>query len=100
MSLVNTARGGTPPVFTTVYCDRTKSVARAAGVDERRVLGYAIAHELGHLLLDTPGHSASGLMRAWWSAAELRRNTSADWGFDATAAGTVRSAAETRTAMR
>ena len=29
-----------------------------------RVLGRALAHELGHYLLRMPGHSASGLMRA------------------------------------
>ena len=34
---------------------------------ERRlgmVLGRAVAHEIGHYLLDTPGHSRQGLMRA------------------------------------
>jgi hypothetical protein len=36
-----------------------------------RVLGRALAHELGHYLLRMPGHSASGLMRAQPPAAAL-----------------------------
>jgi hypothetical protein len=36
------------------------------------LLGYGIAHEIGHLLLDTPGHTPSGLMCANWGAGELR----------------------------
>jgi len=37
-----------------------------------RVLGYAICHEIGHLLLPIRGHAASGLMSANWGKAELR----------------------------
>jgi hypothetical protein len=33
------------PFLATVYVDRAESVARGAGVDARRVLGLAIAHE-------------------------------------------------------
>jgi len=39
-----------------------------AGSDQ--VLGYTIAHELGHLLIGA-GHRANGIMRAAWSKAEL-----------------------------
>jgi len=35
------------------------------------VLGLAIAHELGHLLLGTDSHAVSGLMRRVWSADDL-----------------------------
>jgi hypothetical protein len=34
--------------------------------DPTRVLGLVLAHELGHLLLPTYSHTASGLMRATW----------------------------------
>jgi hypothetical protein len=30
-------------------------------------LGDVIAHEIGHLLLPPPAHSANGIMRAFWS---------------------------------
>jgi hypothetical protein len=35
------------------------------------LLGYAMAHELGHLLLGLNSHSPTGLMRADWRAKEL-----------------------------
>ena len=35
------------------------------------VLGYVIAHEVGHLLLPPPSHSASGIMRATWNPEDL-----------------------------
>jgi len=41
-------------------------------VSESQILGIAIAHELGHLLLDLEGHSADGLMRAQWGLTDLR----------------------------
>jgi len=40
-------------------------------VDPSVVLGYAMAHELGHLLLGVNSHSPSGLMRAHWTRADL-----------------------------
>ena len=35
------------------------------------LLGYAMAHELGHLLLGSNSHSPTGLMRADWRTKEL-----------------------------
>jgi len=35
-----------------------------------RVLGYTMAHELGHLLIG-PGHRANGIMRGPWGQAEF-----------------------------
>jgi len=35
------------------------------------ILGHAMAHELGHLLLGTNSHSPSGLMRAHWTREDL-----------------------------
>jgi len=40
-----------------------------AGSDQ--LLGYAIAHELGHLLLGA-GHPPNGIMRAYWSEGEVQ----------------------------
>jgi hypothetical protein len=42
-----------------------------------RMLGRTIAHELGHVILRTPAHSPSGLMRALQTVAELAHPTSA-----------------------
>ena len=37
-----------------------------------QILGYAMAHEIGHLLAG-PKHALSGLMRGKWDGADLRR---------------------------
>src|SRR5688572_29306852 len=84
--------GDAVPFLSTVYVDRVGSVARAAGTDTRRVLGLAIAHEIGHVLLNSNTHSATGLMRAGWSRRELRSNDAAAWHFLGTEAAHVRSA--------
>jgi hypothetical protein len=65
----------------TVYADRVGTMARAAGVDPAGLLGRAIAHEIGHLLLGTNQHAPHGLMRASWSGADLRRNRGTQWLF-------------------
>lgn len=49
-----------------VYADRVAVLAGGVGADRLRLLGRAIAHEIGHLLMGTNRHSARGLMRAVW----------------------------------
>ncbi len=69
------------PFLATVYADLAEGVARRAGVAPTPVLGRAIAHEIGHLLLNTNSHADAGLMRAAWSQPELRREHASDWRF-------------------
>jgi hypothetical protein len=84
---------GATPFLSTVYVDRAESVARVAGTDPQRVLGLAIAHEIGHVLLNSNTHAAAGLMRADWPRHELRRKDAAAWNFLESEAAHVRSAA-------
>ena len=63
----------------TIYLDRIRSIARRTGVDAGRLIGRAIAHEIGHLLLGTSRHSAAGLMRARWSDREVQLDFQTDW---------------------
>jgi hypothetical protein len=65
----------------TVYSDRINVVASRTGVDGGTLLGRAMAHEIGHLLLGTARHSAGGVMRALWSDLELQRGLRTDWAF-------------------
>ena len=44
-------------------------VARAGGC---RILGEMIAHEIGHILLNLPAHSATGIMRGGWDLKDLQ----------------------------
>ena len=66
-------------VLATIYVDRVERMAELSAANAALLLGRAIAHELGHLLLATTTHSASGLMRARWSPEDIRRNQMADW---------------------
>lgn len=97
-SLVGTAAAA--PFLATVYVDRVASVARGAGADSRRVLGLAIAHEIGHVLLNSNTHAASGLMRADWSRTELRRTDPAAWTFLESEAAHLRSSVKERQNVR
>lgn len=49
-----------------VFYDRVQQVARRYQTSDGSVLGVAIAHEIGHLLLPYGSHSSSGLMKAVW----------------------------------
>jgi hypothetical protein len=65
----------------TVYEDRVGDLAAQAGVDDGELLGRAMAHEIGHMLIGTPSHARFGLMRAVWASGELRRGRPLDWMF-------------------
>jgi hypothetical protein len=65
----------------TIFHEQVRSVARRSGVDNAELLGRALAHEIGHLLLRARAHSPSGLMRGVWSLEELTQNRREDWLF-------------------
>ncbi|HEY6506569.1 MAG TPA: hypothetical protein VIY56_01065 [Vicinamibacterales bacterium] len=68
-------------VLATMYYDRVQIVAERGGLDSGELLGRAMAHEVGHLLLRAAGHSPTGLMRAVWADEELTGNRREDWVF-------------------
>jgi hypothetical protein len=76
-------------VLATVFIDRTRRLASDLGIDYRIVLGRAIAHELGHLLIGTSAHG-SGLMREIWSYEELLGTRRNDWVLDPFDAAVIR----------
>jgi hypothetical protein len=53
------------------YKDVTE-LARAGGASEAQLLGHALAHEIGHLLLGPNSHAASGVMRTSWQEQEMQ----------------------------
>ena len=63
-----------------LYYRRIEEQAALHGATPERVLAYAMAHELGHLL-GTRGHSATGVMRACWRHAEFRQAAEGLLGF-------------------
>lgn len=68
-------------ILATVYVDRVRALAAAAAIDPAVLLGRAIAHEIGHLLLGSTTHPSAGVMRARWSFDEIARDDPADWRF-------------------
>jgi hypothetical protein len=76
----------------TIYVNRVEDSARHAGVDVGLLLGRAVAHEVGHLILRTNDHGAQGLMRATWTEVEISRNTHDDWIFAAPERRQIRAA--------
>jgi len=79
-----------------VYTDRVAMLAREAGVDGADLLAWAMAHEIGHLLLGTSQHAARGLMRERWSRVEVRRHLHRDWSFSVDEGQTMRDALRSR----
>jgi hypothetical protein len=84
------------PFLATVYSDLVGSVARNANIDPLPLLGRAIAHEIGHLLLNTTSHANAGLMREKWTRTELQKNDPVDWEFRDQDTQIMRSAVSTR----
>src|SRR5262245_6715224 len=78
----------------TVFADRVRALAAALRIDEGTLLGRAITHEVGHLLLGTLEHSETGLMRGAWNT--LSRHPF-DWLFSSAEAFRMRAGLEART---
>jgi len=62
------------PALATVYYESALGFAKydQAEFEAPIVLGCAIAHEIGHLLLGPNRHSVSGIMRARWDRRDIR----------------------------
>jgi hypothetical protein len=58
-----------------VFLSRVRQIAaRNAGIiDVGNLLGYVMAHEIGHVLLRSTTHSSEGLMRAEFRPADLKK---------------------------
>jgi hypothetical protein len=97
-SLVDTElRGGS---LATVYVDRVANLASLCEIDVHTILGRAVAHEIGHLLLGTRDHAHVGVMRAVWSRETLRRDRAGDWMFTSRDGRALRNAVRVRNARQ
>ena len=78
-SLIDSAAGvGT---MATVFVDRVNQLANDARAARSTILGRAIAHEIGHLILASNTHADSGIMRETWTAQQLTSSRAEDWLF-------------------
>jgi hypothetical protein len=65
----------------TVFADRVADLSAGSFCSRGRLLGRAMAHEIGHLLLGSVDHAHRGLMRARWTTRELDLERLSDWLF-------------------
>ncbi|HXH48487.1 MAG TPA: hypothetical protein VNM47_03865 [Terriglobia bacterium] len=70
-SIIPLATDGPAPCgMSSVFYDRVMAFASPWATHSREILGDAIAHELGHLMLG-PQHSQQGIMKAFWTFQDL-----------------------------
>ncbi len=69
--------------YATIYAEGVADLARGFKTRDADLLGYTIAHELGHLLLGRNSHSKRGIMRADWNVWDARRMESRELTFTA-----------------
>ena len=55
------------------FFERIKEAHDENGIDEARLLGAVVAHEIGHLLLGLRAHTWLGIMAPKWSGESLRQ---------------------------
>ena len=55
-----------------IFYREVPALVRYRDVSQSQVLGHALAHEIGHLLLGPNSHSATGVMRGEWTYRELK----------------------------
>ena len=74
----------------TIFQERVERLCAAAGQDFAVLLGHAIAHELGHVILASHGHAPIGIMRASWGKAEFQQAAAGLLGFTAQQGAEIR----------
>ena len=78
-------------LYSNVYYQNLARSARHPELSDAELLGCVLAHELGHLLLGTNSHSASGLMQARWDSSTLRTAALSSLFFTPAQSATLRS---------
>jgi hypothetical protein len=79
------------PKWVSVLYSHALQVDDAIPASLDQLLGYAIVHEVGHVLLRSSSHSASGIMRGKWDLKDLVRISQGRLYFDAQQSAAMRS---------
>jgi len=75
-------------------------IEQEAHLRTETVLGLVMAHEVGHLLLGSKSHSASGIMRAHWQRQELSAAGEGALGFSEAEARKMQNRLESASSVR
>ena len=65
----------------TVFYDRIEPLGQSGEISVSALLGHAMAHEIGHVLLGTTEHSPDGIMKARWGKPDYQRAAMGFLGF-------------------
>jgi hypothetical protein len=60
-------------VHVTMFYDRIENVSLVVPGTVQKILGNALAHEIGHVLLGSGEHSRRGIMKEIWTRADYQR---------------------------
>jgi hypothetical protein len=69
---ISPRNGDAPGRIAYVFYDAVSRTAKGHDLPVFALLGYAMAHELGHLLLPTDVHGQAGVMRGNWDSNDMR----------------------------
>ena len=73
-----------------VFFDAVTDVAKRYGASVSDVLGIALAHEMGHVMLPPPSHAPHGIMQPSWEGDDLRHAIHGDTSFTSAQAAIMR----------
>jgi len=80
----------------TVSYVRAQEISNAEIENVECLLGYAMVHELGHVLMPGRPHTADGIMRADWDSVDLSRISQGSLSFRADEKALIRAEAKRR----
>jgi hypothetical protein len=83
-----------------VFYTKIASFHGVSSVEPATLLGHAMAHELGHLLLGSNSHSLTGLMRANWRTNDLIHMEQGGLPFSEEQSGKMKACKKTLASMR
>lgn len=86
------------PVLASVYYEHAVSLARNDGDEFETpiILGFVMAHEIGHLMLGSNSHSDTGIMQGQWDRKRVRQIMKGDLHFTAQQSKLIRAEGQTR----
>ncbi|HXR32746.1 MAG TPA: hypothetical protein VN830_03505 [Verrucomicrobiae bacterium] len=86
------------PVLASVYYEHAVSLARNDGAEFETpiILGFVMAHEIGHLMLGSNSHSDTGIMQGQWERKQVRQLMKGDLHFTAQQSKLIRAEGQTR----
>ena len=82
--------------YANIFYARVASWATEGELSAYQILGHAMTHEIGHLLLGSNSHSRTGIMRAHWNPKDLRMMSTSSFDFTPAQRELIRAALQLR----